>query len=96
MPFPYTKIIARAIGCNDRPIRQNHRSRDRDATIARWGDGGHGNAVSLHKCRTRQCRFPTQMQDTALPFLYTNAGHGNAVSLQTVFLPMFKNANPAK
>ncbi|MEG3894356.1 hypothetical protein QT989_01680 [Microcoleus sp. SVA1_B6] len=73
MPFPYAKIIVRAIEYNHRPI-------------VRW--------------RTRQCRFPTTKRSIARSDITIarscDGGHGIAVSLQTVFLPMFKNANLAK
>ncbi|MEG3895511.1 hypothetical protein QT989_07585 [Microcoleus sp. SVA1_B6] len=37
-----------------------------------YSRAGHGSAVSLQKYRTRQCRFPTKIQDTAVPFPYKN------------------------
>ena len=118
------KIIARPIGCKHRlvgrwrtrqcrfPTAKSSLARS-DVSIAWWGDGGHGSAVSLpqndrspdrdvsiaqygkiiarpigckHRLvgrwRTRQCRFLTKIQDTAVPFPYKNTGHGSAVSLQ--------------
>ncbi|WP_373534341.1 hypothetical protein [Microcoleus sp.] len=38
-----------------------------DVTIARWGDGGHGNAVSL---RQNYRWGDRAMEDTAVPFPY--------------------------
>ncbi|MEG3894357.1 MULTISPECIES: hypothetical protein [unclassified Microcoleus] len=60
MPFPYGKIIAGAIGCNDRPVGRWRTRQCRfptaklslgrsNVTIARSCDGGHGNAVSLRQ-----------------------------------------------
>ncbi|MEG4845726.1 hypothetical protein QUB05_14795 [Microcoleus sp. F10-C6] len=85
MPFTYPKIIVRAIECNDRPVGRWRTRQCRfptpklssgrsDITIARWGDGGDGSAVSLPLNYRQGDRLSPSpggaMEDTAVPFPY--------------------------